>query len=368
MGTTDRAEVSYTRTPEPVPRPRLDNCGTSGLDQLCMVRHYRPTAGHNEGVIIDCAVYRNGIRGEVAHDAAIFDDVLATLVGDDFLWIGINNPKASEMRQIGASLGLHPLAIEDTLEAHQRPKIEKYKDHTFVSLRMVSYTDDNITTHEVNLCLGENFLLTVRHGGPHLTEARRRAEAAPELLATGSIVALHAVVDTIVDRYEVVALELERDLEEVETSVFSAESTRDSRRIYRLKRETLEFRHAVAPLREPLTRFSVLAEPQHARPYFRDIADHVQRALDAIDSIDSLLSNALSAHLAQLSVQQNDDMRRLTAGATIFAVPTAIAGIYGMNFEHMPELSWRFGYPLCLTLIGGLCLYIYRRFRRAGWL
>jgi magnesium transporter len=150
--------------------------------------------------------------------------------------------------------------------------------------------------------------------------------------------------------------------------VFSSAPSNDSSRIYRLKRETLEFKRAVTPLKDPVGRFATASMPEDARPYFRDIADHLARASDAIESIDKLLDNALNAHLAQLSVQQNADMRKLTAGATIFAVPTAIAGIYGMNFEHMPELKWTLGYPLVLVVTAGICFYIYSRFKRSGWL
>jgi len=317
---------------------------------------------------MDCAVYVDGARRDTAPEPEELDERLAELSGNDFLWIGVNNPTHDEMERIGAALGMHPLAVEDTLSPHQRPKVERYPDHVFLSVRSVSYSDDDITTNEVNVCLGENFLLTVRHGGPSLVDARHRAELAPQRLAQGPITALHAVVDTIVDRYEDAAAELVNDVEEVEASVFSADRTRDSQRIYRLKRETLEFRHAVAPLRDPIVRFSQVADPAELRPYFRDIADHLQRAADAIDSIDSLLSNALNAHLAQLSVQQNEDMRKLTAGATLFAIPTAVAGIYGMNFEHMPELTWTYGYPACLAAMGLACFLVYRRFKRSGWL
>jgi magnesium transporter len=322
----------------------------------------------NDDVIIDCAVYRDGVRETTGHDSESLDAALRRLGDDDFLWIGIGNPTVDEMHRVGDSLGLHPLAVEDALEAHQRPKVEKYADHTFISIRTVSYSDDDITTHEVNIFLGENFLLTVRHGGPSLRNARKAAEGLIEPLSHGPTAALYSVVDSIVDHYEDVAAELETDVQEVETSVFSAQRSNDSTRIYRLKRETLEFRRAVLPLREPLHRFALGAATEDARPYFRDIADHLSRAAETIDSIDHLLDNALQAHLAQLSVQQNEDMRKLTAGATIFAVPTAIAGIYGMNFEHMPELTWTYGYPLCLAVIAGLCGFIYRRFKKSGWL
>ncbi len=319
-------------------------------------------------MIIDCAVYREGRRADVAHDSASLDSALAQLEDGDFLWIGINEPTDGEVSTIGQSLGLHPLAIEDAVEAHQRPKLESYSDHLFMSLRTVSYNDDDITTNEVNVVMGQHYLLTVRHGGPDLREARRRAETYDEAMSHGPTAALHAVVDSIVDHYEEVAAELETDVEEVETSVFSAERTSDSTRIYRLKRETLEFRRAVQPLREPVNRFATIATPEEARPYFRDISDHLTRAADVIDTIDNLLDNALNAHLAQLSVQQNEDMRKLTAGATIFAIPTAIAGIYGMNFKHMPELDWTYGYPLSLAFMAGLCGWVYWRFKRSGWL
>ncbi|AXT84934.1 magnesium and cobalt transport protein CorA [Aeromicrobium sp. A1-2] len=319
-------------------------------------------------MIIDCAVYRDGVREDTAHDTDSLDAALAGLGEDDFVWVGIGNPTKDELHRVAESLSLHPLAVEDALEAHQRPKVEQYQDHLFMSIRTVSYSDDDITTHEVNIFLGSNFLLTVRHGGPSLKEARRAAEAMIEPLSHGPTAALYAVVDSIVDHYENVAAELEVDVQEVETSVFSTERSNDSSRIYRLKRETLEFRRAVLPLKEPIMRFAHGSMPEDSRPYFRDIGDHLTRAAEAIDSIDHLLDNALQAHLAQLSVQQNEDMRKLTAGATIFAVPTAIAGIYGMNFAHMPELTWTYGYPACLTVIGGLCLYIYYRFKRSGWL
>jgi magnesium transporter len=217
--------------------------------------------------------------------------------------------------------------------------------------------------------LGDQFLLTVRKCGGHdLRSVRKRAEANVEELEHGAIAALYAVVDSVVDEYEQVAAELELDVSEIEESVFSQDRTSDSSRIYRLKRETLEFRRAVIPLREPMHRFAVGAMPEDTQPYFRDIADHLSRVFESIDSTDKLLDNALNAHLAQLTLRLNDDMRKLTAGATLFAIPTAIAGIYGMNFEHMPELGWWFGYPAVIVIIVATCWYAYRKFRQSGWL
>ena len=322
------------------------------------------------GVIIDCAIYRKGHREETSHEAGALADVIAALdETDGFLWIGLYEPTIEELTHFAEPLNLHPLAVEDAVEAHQRPKVERYDDHLFMSIKTVTYTNDNIETAEINAFLGKHYLVTVRHGQGHdLREVRRRAESDEHELEHGAIAALYAVVDSVVDEYEDVAAELEVDVQEVEESVFSVGRTSDSSRIYRLKRETLEFRRAVVPLREPVQRFALGAMPEDAQPYYRDIADHLSRVAESIDNTDKLLDNALSAHLAQLSIQQNDDMRKLTAGAALFAIPTAIAGIYGMNFEHMPELTWTFGYPLVLGLIGGLCVYVYLRFKKSGWL
>jgi magnesium transporter len=322
------------------------------------------------GVIIDCAIYRKGHREETSHEPDALAEVIAALEDtDDFLWIGLYEPSVEELSTFAEPLNLHPLAIEDAVEAHQRPKVERYDDHLFMSVKTVTYTNDNIETAEINAFLGQRYLVTVRHGKGHdLREVRRRAESDEHELEHGPIAALYAVVDSVVDEYEDVAAELEVDVQEVEESVFSVGRTSDSSRIYRLKRETLEFRRAVVPLREPVQRFALGAMPEDAQPYFRDIADHLSRVAESIDNTDKLLDNALSAHLAQLSIQQNDDMRKLTAGAALFAIPTAIAGIYGMNFDHMPELTWTFGYPLVLGLIGGLCAYVYSRFKKSGWL
>jgi magnesium transporter len=321
-------------------------------------------------VIIDCAIYRKGHREDTPHEPDALREVMAELDGtSDFLWVGLYEPSLDELAQYADVLNLHPLAVEDAVEAHQRPKVERYDNHLFMSIKTITYTDDNIETAEINAFLGQRYLVTVRHGEGHdLREVRRRAESDQGELEHGPIAALYAVVDSVVDEYEEVAAELEIDVQEVEASVFAEGRTSDSSRIYRLKRETLEFRRAVIPLREPVQRFALGAMPEDAQPYYRDIADHLARIAESIDSTDKLLDNALSAHLAQLSIQQNDDMRKLAAGAALFAIPTAIAGIYGMNFEHMPELTWTFGYPLSLLLIAVVCFFVYTRFKKSGWL
>ena len=325
---------------------------------------------HNCHVIIDCAIYRDGQREDTSPDVNSLEAALASLEGEnDFIWIGMFEPTAAELAEIGGPLRLHPLAIEDAVEAHQRPKVERYEDHLFMSIKTVTYDNDDIETAEINAFLGPNYLLTVRHGKGHdLRAVRHRAETQDHELEHGPTAALYAVVDSVVDDYEHVAQELEIDVQEVEGSVFSNVRTSDSSRIYRLKREALEFRRAVLPLREPVNRFAAGAMPEEARPYFRDIGDHLSRVAESIDATDHLLDNALNAHLAQLSIQQNDDMRKLAAGATLFGVPTAIAGIYGMNFDHMPELRWQYGYPIVIVVMFLLCAFIVWRFRKSGWL
>lgn len=323
--------------------------------------------------LIDCATYCHGRREEVPHDPQGLRDAVAALSADDdprsFLWVGLHDPTAEELNAFAGPLNLHPLAVEDALEAHQRPKVERYSEHLFMSIRTVEYRDDNVDTNEINMFLGQNFLLTVRKGSGHdLRKVRKRAESNVEELEHGATAALYAVVDSVVDDYEWVATELEQDVVEVESSVFSHERTSDSSRIYRLKRETLEFRRAVMPLRDPIGRFAAGSMPEDAQPYFRDIADHLSRVAESIDNTDKLLDNALNAHLAQLALQQNDDMRKLAAGATLFAIPTAIFGWYGMNFLHMPELAWKYGYPLVIGFTAAVCIVTYRKFRKSGWL
>ena len=321
-------------------------------------------------MIIDCAIYRDGKRENSPTDVDALESALASLSGkDEFLWIGLFEPTAAELEQIAGPLKLHPLAVEDAVTANQRPKVEHYEDHIFMSIKTVTYNNDDIETAEINAFLGANYLLTVRHGKGHdLRAVRYHAELHDHELEHGPTAALYAVVDSVVDDYEEVAAELEIDVEEVEASIFSDERTSDSSRIYRLKREALEFKRAVMPLREPVNRFVSGTMPAEAQPYFRDVADHLSRVAESIDSTDHLLDNALNAHLAQLSIQQNVDMRKLAAGAALFAAATMIAGVYGMNFEHMPELHWLYGYPLAILMMVVVCYALYRKFKSSGWL
>ncbi|MFF4582820.1 magnesium/cobalt transporter CorA [Streptomyces sp. NPDC001373] len=328
------------------------------------------------GVIVDCAMYREGRRSEAPGDLSEAL-ALARSAGDAFLWIGMYEPTEEEFSHVSREFGLHRLAVEDALTAHQRPKLEVYDDSLFVVLKPVLYDDDTdvVTAGELMLFIGNSFVVTVRHGeGAALAAVRRRLEHEPEVLRHGPTAVLYAVSDAVVDHYIEVAAELQADLEELEAEVF-APQTSDTKntaaRIYGFKRQVLEFRRATSPLLQPMDRLAFGNVPfvhDHARPFFRDVADHLTKANEYIEGLDRLLSDALAAHLAQMGVRQNDDMRKISAWAAMAAVPTMVAGIYGMNFTHMPELGEWWGYPAVLVLMVGLCLGLHRMFKRRGWL
>jgi len=326
-------------------------------------------------VIVDSAVYRQGKR--------IVDDLppselgrvrkLATEPGD-FVWVGMHEPNEEELATVEKEFGLHPLAVEDAFTAHQRPKLERYEETLFLTLKSLWYVDANdaVETGEINMFVGRDFVITVRHGaGSELHSARRDLEAKSAVLTHGPSAVVYAVCDRVVDGYLSVMSSLEEDVDEVETSVFSARRTNDSARIYTLKREIAEARRAVLPLREPMRRFATGAVPgidEAAAPFFRDVLDHLTRVAETVDGLDQLLSSAFDAHLAQVSVQQNEDMRKISAGAAIVVVPTLIAGVYGMNFRHMPELSWTYGYAYAIAVMVGASVVLWVWFKRSGWL
>jgi len=326
-------------------------------------------------VIIDNAVYRNGVR--VPMDCAPSDlaAVQSKLTDEgDFIWIGLHEPSPRELGDVAKAFDLHPLAVEDALLAHQRPKLERYDEDLFLVLKTLWYVDeaDAVETGEINVFIGRHFIVTVRHGeGSELHSARLHLESTDNVLTHGPSAVAYAVCDVVVDAYAEVAAQLETDVDEVEASVFSPARTRDSARIYTLKREIAEVRRAVLPLRDPLRQFAAGAVPgieAGSEPFFRDVADHLSRVAETIDNLDSLLSTAFDAYMASITVQQNDDMRKISAGVALAAVPTLIAGVYGMNFEHMPELTWQYGYPLSIAsmvlIVGALWMF----FKRSGWL
>jgi magnesium transporter len=272
---------------------------------------------------------------------------------------------------------LHDLAVEDAVKAHQRPKVEVYGDTLFVVLKTARYDDASETVEfaEIQLFVGHDFIVAVRHGeASALVETRRFLEADPERLAHGPMAVLHAVMDRVVDDYLPVIAGLDNDVREIEGEVFPDDPGHrvdPTQRIFKLKREVLDFHRHTKPLLEGLERLHggrVPGTGEAIEPYFRDVHDHLLRVVADIENFRDLLSDALNANLAQVSVRQNDDMRKISAAVAVGAVPTVVGAIYGMNFEHMPELGWLYGYPLVMGVTALLCLLLYRRFKKSGWL
>jgi magnesium transporter len=326
-------------------------------------------------MIVDSALYRDGVRVPVDCSKEDLREIRNRAIGDgDFVWVGIHNPAQEELNRAAETFSLHPLAVEDALKAHQRPKLERYEDGLFLVIKTLWYVDaeDAVETGEINLFVGHDYVVSVRHGeGAELHSARLDLEQQTAVLGHGPSAVVYAICDSVVDSYESVAAALEEDVDEVEESVFSPDRTQDSKRIYILKRELAEMRRAVNPLREPMKRFATGSVPlvaQDAAPFFRDVTDHVTRVSESIETLDLLLSTAFDAHQTQIQVQQNADMRKISAWVAIAAVGTLVAGIYGMNFDYMPELHWRYGYFFALGLMFGSSVVLYRLFKRSGWL
>ncbi|WP_408899487.1 magnesium/cobalt transporter CorA [Nocardioides sp. R1-1] len=325
-------------------------------------------------MIVDSAVYRQGVRLPVdchLHDYAALR--AAASEAHDFVWVGLYEPSHIELGEIAQAFDLHPLAVEDAVVAHQRPKLERYENSLFLVLKTLWYVDedDAVETGEINVFIGQDFVITVRHGrGSALSDARHDLERKQAVLDHGPSAVIYAVCDAVVDGYTAVVAELQIDVDEVEASVFSDRRSQDGDRIYVLKRELSEVRRAVLPLREPMRRFATgavdLVEAE-AAPFFRDVSDHLSQAAEEIDALDQLLSSAFDAHVSRIAMQQNDDMRKISAGAALVVVPTLIAGIYGMNFTHMPELDWTYGYPFAIVLMVATVMGLWVFFKRAGW-
>jgi magnesium transporter len=327
--------------------------------------------------IVDWALYRDGSRADVATYA---EAIQSARRDGGFVWIGLHEPDAKLLNKIADEFALHPLAVEDAVEAHQRPKLELYGNTLFAVFKTVRYvphediteTNEIVETGEVMVFVGDCFVVTVRHGEHGgLTQVRERLEGDPDLLSRGPSAVLYVVADQIVDRYLDVTDQLDNDVDQIEELTFANRRGREVGNVYQVKREIMELRRAVNPLAQPV-RTLADNQPEIIDPkisvFFRDVDDHLTRVHEMVTGYDELLTSMLQASLAQLSLAQNEDMRRITSWAAIIAVPTAVTGIYGMNFDHMPELHWTFGYPLVLGLIATACVMLYRGFRRNGWL
>jgi magnesium transporter len=321
-------------------------------------------------VIVNCAAYADGRK---LRDVPI-DDISEVLKGSGpFVWIGLHEPDEALLQKLQEEFSLHELAIEDAHHAHQRPKVEEYGDSLFVVLRTAQLVAGKLEFGETHVFVGPRYVVSLRHGASlGYAEVRSRCERRPPLLAKGPGFVLYALMDFVIDQYFPILEHCEQQLEALEERVFGERMDRDATaRIYDLKRDLLALKHAVSPLIDVcnrLMRVDVSLIPQDVHPYLRDVYDHVIRINEAVDNLRELLTSALEANFSLMSVRQNEVTKQLAAWAAILAVPTAIAGIYGMNFDFMPELHWRYGYVLVIALIAATCAILYRRFKRAGWL
>jgi magnesium transporter len=324
-------------------------------------------------VIVDCAYYKDGAR---QHEGPIpLEQAAEHARGDgEFVWIGLHEPAEEELKRLEGLFGLHELAVEDAARPHQRPKIEDYDESWFIVLRTAHYHEEEERVHfgEIDVFAGSGYVITVRHGpGSELATARARLEARPDLLKMGPAAAVWAILDKVVDDYGPVTDGIDDDIEEVETDVFDDSSPAPTARIYRLKREVIEFHRAVYPLLGPLEaleRGAYERVPEELRRFFRDVHDHARRTDELVNSQRELLTSILEANLALVSVSQNEVVKKISAYAAVIAVPTFVASNYGMNFEHMPELSSPVGYPLALTVMAVAVVVLVIFFRRIDWL
>ncbi len=321
--------------------------------------------------IVNCAAYSQGRR---IADVALpnVHDVLQE--PNQFVWIGLHEPSEEVLDRVQVEFGLHDLAVEDAHNAHQRPKVELYGDSSFVVMRTAQINPQRHTEFgETHFFVGPNFIVVVRHGStvPY-TEVRARCETTPELLRKGQGFVLYAVMDFIVDKYFPVVHELEMELERIEDKVFKEKPSRETtEQIYQLKRELLEVKRAVSPLVDicnRLMRFDIKCISEDTQLYFRDVYDHVVRINEMVDNTRELLNTALEANFSLISISQNDTSKKFAGWAAIIAVPTMVAGFYGMNFKFMPELQWHYGYYVVIIATIGACCLLYYFFRRSGWL
>jgi magnesium transporter len=340
-----------------------------------------------ENSIIDCAVYVDGHRGESPTTLAGTYRCLRDRPGS-VAWIGLYRPAEAQLLSLASEFGLHELAIEDAIVAHQRPKLERYDDTLFVVLRAARYLDETeeVDFGELHVFVGPDFVLTVRHGeAPNLSAVRRRMEADPPLLARGPEAILYAIVDTVVDGYAPVVAGLQNDIDEIETEVFRGDPSA-SRRIYELSREVIEFQRATRPLMGMLESLSAGFDKygidDELRRYLRDVTDHLTTVAERVDGFRQMLQDILTVnatlvsqaqneemrHLTRASYTQNEEIKRISSWAAILFAPTLIGTIYGMNFASMPELHWFFGYPLALALMALTCASLYVIFKRRDWL
>jgi magnesium transporter len=353
------------------------------LRAIVPARHDEPAPAHHPPPLVDCGIYVEGHRlsGKYTYAAALGKVREIEAMGHEaFVWIGLHEPDEGEMQDVADVFGLHPLAVEDAVLAHQRPKLERYDDTLFFVLKTVNYVPHEsvvlareiVESGEVMIFVGKDFVVTVRHGEHGgLAEVRSRMDADPDQLRLGPYAVMHSIADYVVDHYVEVTRLMECDIDAIEEVAFSPGRTLDVEPIYLLKREVVELRRCVTPLSQAFMRLQTENRDlisKEVRRYLRDVGDHQAAAADQINSYDDMLNSLVQAALARVGMQQNSDMRKISAWAGIVAVPTMIAGIYGMNFEFMPELKWHWSYPIVISAMVLICLFLYRNFRNNNWL
>jgi magnesium transporter len=322
-------------------------------------------------MLIRCVVYREGKKVTEIPASEIRSYACQP---DCFIWVAMRDRDIALLEEMRAQFDLHPLAVEDAQQGHQRPKIEEYGDCIFAVLHMVESDLPDLRVGEVDIFAGPNYVLSVRSGVEKgFDDVRARCEAEPELLRHGSCYVLYALMDAVVDRYIPILERLEDQLEEIEKKIFMTDGDARSniQGLYELKQRLLSLKHAVAPLLEGISNLLGARTPARIaglREYFRDIYDHLARLNQTIESNRDTVTAATSVNLSMIAMQENETMKRLTAYAALVAIPTLIAGIYGMNFQDMPELHWKYGYPVCMGVMAALDGYLFYMFKRSRWL
>jgi magnesium transporter len=322
-------------------------------------------------MLINCVAYQEGKK---LSDIPVADISEYLKLPDTFVWVALRDPDKEEIAVMQEEFNLHELAVEDAARGHQRPKMEEYGDCVFVIVHIVELNGDELNAGELAIFAGPNYVLSVRRDANQgFLGVRARAEREPHQLRKGAGFVLYALVDAVVDRYFPVVDALESELESIEDHIFGqvGEQRANIERLYALKRKSQVLRHAVIPLLDAIGRLhggrvpGVVVETQD---YFRDVHDHLLRILGRLDAVRDTINTAIQVTLSMVAIEENDISKKLASYAAIFAVFTAFAGIWGMNFEFMPELKWKYGYPFALAIMGGVCFYLYRRFKKAGWL
>jgi magnesium transporter len=321
-------------------------------------------------VLINCVAYQNGRR---LADIPVSDIHKYLTEPDTFVWVALKDPEAAELDEMQKQFGLHELAVEDANHGHQRPKIEEYGESLFVVLHMVEIEDDELKVGEADIFAGPHYVLSVRRQASRgFVDVRSRCEREPELLRHGPAYVLYALMDAVVDRYFPVLDTLETEFESIEESIFASQPTRANiEALYDLRRKLTVLKHATEPLLEVTGRLYAGRVPQLVgglQEYFRDVYDHLIRLNQSVDTLRDTAASGVTVTVSLITIQENEVTKRLAAYAALVAVPTMIAGIYGMNFRAMPELSWTYGYPVVIGLMGLIDAYLFYRFRKAKWL